>query len=110
LLASREAKQILASSEVEWERIRPLVKAENDDVFTELKKDYRSGLLGEFGTKEMKSSKKVFNILAEAGGNALVGNATSLSDGLFWRPSQLSYLMNLSAINAIDASELSRVQ
>ena len=111
LLASREAKQILVSSDGEWNRIRPLLKAENDEVFTALKKDYRSGLLGEFGTKEMEASKQVFNILAEEGGHALVGKATSLSDGLFWRPSQLAYLMNLSTINTANlSSDLPRVQ
>ena len=104
LQASREAKQILASSDSEWDRIRPLLKAENDEVFTELKKDYRSGLLSEFGTKEIEASKKVFNILAEEGGHALVGKATSLSDGLFWRPSQLAYLMNISALNSSNIS------
>ena len=99
-----EAKQILASSDSEWDRIRPLLKAENDEVFTALKKDYRSGLLSEFGTKEIEASKKVFNILAEEGGHALVGKATSLSDGLFWRPSQLAYLMNISALNSSNIS------
>ncbi len=111
LLASQEAKKILASSDREWDRIRPLMKAENDDVFTALKKDYRSGLLSKFGTKEIEASKKVFNILAEEGGRALVGKATSLSDDLFWQPSQLTYLINLSAIHSPNVSvDLPRVQ
>ncbi|WP_159819391.1 ABC transporter substrate-binding protein [Colwellia sp. 20A7] len=88
LLASREAKLILASSEREWERIRPLLKAENDDVFTALKTDYRAGLLSEFGAKEIDASKQVFDILAQEGGRTLVGKATSLSDGLFWKSNQ----------------------
>ncbi len=85
LQASLEAKQILLSSDEEWQRIRPLIKAENDEVFSLLKKDYRAGLLGEFGAKEIKASQQVFEILAEQGGSALVGKATALSDGTFWR-------------------------
>lgn len=84
LQASLEAKQILLSSDEEWQRIRPLIKAENDEVFSLLKKDYRAGLLGEFGAKEIAASQQVFEILAEQGGSALVGKATALSDGTFW--------------------------
>jgi NitT/TauT family transport system substrate-binding protein len=62
-----------------------LIKAENDEVFSLMKKDYRAGLLGEFGAKEIKASQHVFEILAEQGGSALVGKATALSDGTFWR-------------------------
>ncbi|MEY8200290.1 MAG: ABC transporter substrate-binding protein [Colwellia sp.] len=85
LQASLEAKQILFSSDKEWQRIRPLIKSENDGVFSMLKKDYRAGLLGEFGDKEIAASQRVFEILAEQGGSALVGKATALSDGTFWR-------------------------
>ncbi|PKH88080.1 ABC transporter substrate-binding protein [Colwellia sp. Bg11-28] len=89
LQASLEAKQILLSSDKEWQRIRPLIKAENEDVFTLLKKDYRAGLLREFGDKEIAASQQVFEILAEQGGSALVGKATALSEGTFWRNNTL---------------------
>ncbi len=85
LQASLEAKKILFSSDKEWQRIRPLIKAENAEVFSMLKKDYRAGLLGEFGSKEIAASQRVFEILSEQGGSALVGKATALSDGTFWR-------------------------
>ncbi|AAZ27514.1 ABC transporter substrate-binding protein [Colwellia psychrerythraea] len=89
LQASLEAKQILLSSDKEWQRIRPLIKAENEDVFTLLKKDYRAGLLREFGDKEIAASQQVFEILAEQGGSTLVGKATALSEGTFWRNNTL---------------------
>ena len=84
LQASLEAKQILFSSELEWLRISHLIKAENPAVFAALKQDYRAGLLRQFGTKELAASKQVFEILAKQGGSALVGKATTLSDGTFW--------------------------
>ncbi len=89
LQASLEAKQILLSSDEEWQRIRSLIKAENAEVFNSLKKDYRAGVLREFGDKELAASQQVFDILAEQGGSALVGKATALSDGTFWRNNML---------------------
>lgn len=90
LQASLEAKQILLSSDEEWLRIRPLIKAENTAVFSLLKKDYRAGVLREFGSKEFAASQQVFDILAEQGGSALVGKATALSEGTFWQNDTLS--------------------
>ena len=98
LKASLEAKQILFSSELEWQRIRPLIKAENAEVLSALKKDYRAGLLRQFGTKEIAASKQVFDILAEQGGSALVGKATALSDGTFYRKSLLEYTVNAKVV------------
>lgn len=85
LQASAEAKQILFSSNEEWQRLRPLIKAENDVVFTTLQTDYRAGLLSQFGSNEIVASQRIFEILAEQGGSALVGKATELSNGTFWQ-------------------------
>lgn len=84
LQASNEAKQLLLLCDEEWQRIRPLTKAENDDVFIALKKEYRKRLLQEFGTEELKASKEVFAILAQQGGRDLVGKATTLAKDTFW--------------------------
>jgi NitT/TauT family transport system substrate-binding protein len=99
LQASLEAKEILSTSEREWDRIRPLLKAENSDVFLALKTAYRAGILREFGTREIEASKQVFNILAEQGGTDLVGKASTLSDGLFWQNSHLSYSIRSTSDN-----------
>lgn len=98
LHASLEAKKILFSSDHEWQRLRSLIKAENDEVFSTLKKDYRAGLLRQFGAKEIAASKQVFDILAEQGGSALVGKATTLSDGTFWQESLLNETVNTKAV------------
>ena len=98
LQASLDAKQLLFSSDKEWQRIRPLIKAENAAVFTLLKQDYRAGLLREFGSKEIAASQRVFEILAEQGGSALVGKATALSDGTFWQKNTLENANNAKSI------------
>ncbi|TWX72029.1 ABC transporter substrate-binding protein [Colwellia demingiae] len=98
LQASLEAKQLLFSSDKEWQRIRPLIKAENAAVFTLLKQDYRAGLLREFGSKEITASQRVFEILAEQGGSALVGKATALSKGTFWQKNTLENANNTKSV------------
>ena len=102
LQASREAKQILSRSDQEWQRIRALTKAENDEVFAMLKKDYRASLLQQFAGKEKAATKKVFNILAKQGGSALVGKASALSDGTFWHTELLEKMLSGKAINDLD--------
>lgn len=88
LAASNEAKQRLLLCDNEWERIRILTKAENDNVFNALKNEYRNRLLTSFSTKEINTSKQVFTILAEQGGRDLVGKATTLAEQTFWQPSK----------------------
>lgn len=90
LQASNEAKQLLLLCDKEWQRIRPLTKAENDNVFNALKNEYRTILLQNFGTKEIKASKQVFAILAEQGGRNLVGKATTLAEGTFWQTAKIN--------------------
>jgi NitT/TauT family transport system substrate-binding protein len=90
LQASNEAKQILLLCDEEWQRIRPLTKAENDNVFVALKNEYRTRLLHTFGTEEIKASKQVFTILAEQGGRNLVGKATTLAEGTFWQTAKIN--------------------
>lgn len=84
LKTSAEARAMLRSSDAEWDVIRPLTKAENDEVFNALKTAYRRGFSGTFGEEQLNAAAKIFDILAEEGGPKLVGKSTTLSDGTFW--------------------------
>ena len=84
--ASKAAKVILASSEAEWERIRPLTRAEDDAVFAALKERFRDGIVTEWGEAERAAAADLYAILAELGGADLVGRATELVPGTFWEP------------------------
>lgn len=81
--ASRAAKDLLAQDDAEWERIRPLTKAENDAVFASLKRRYREGIVRSWGDKERAAAARLFEILAQLGGEQLVGKATVLPAGTF---------------------------
>lgn len=99
--ASIEAKKILLASDEEWLRIKPLTKAENNQVFTTLKSGYREIILRKFGQDEIQASKKVFAILANQGGQALVGKATELDENTFWHNSEV----NLSFSTKVNMSD-----
>ena len=84
LQASYETKKLLSTSLEEWNRIKPLMKVKNDEMFTALKNGYINGIVKNFSTIHIENSKKVFDILYKEGGSKLVGNSTSLDSKTFW--------------------------
>ncbi len=84
LAASFEAKAILASSDAQWNAIRPKMRAENDAVFTALRAKYRSGIPVCSDQDAMASVMATFKILVDTGGEKLVGKSKNLTEGTFW--------------------------
>ena len=82
--ASRKAKEILRTSDAEWERLRPLMKAKNDATFQALRDNFRLGIPNHWGDRERADAGRIFRVLAKLGGNKLVGRSTALQDGTFW--------------------------
>lgn len=82
--ASRAAKDILDRDDAEWERLRPLMNAENEAVFETLRRRYREGIVRRWGDEERAQAARLFAVLAEIGGERLVGKASELPAGTFW--------------------------
>jgi NitT/TauT family transport system substrate-binding protein len=82
--ASRAAKTIMDQSDEEWERLRPLTRAEDDATLEALKRRYREGSVRSWGERERQAARKLYGVLAELGGEQLVGNSPVLVDGTFW--------------------------
>ncbi len=82
LAASRQAKDILRDSDAEWDRLRPQMKAEDDATFRALKDGFRAGIPGT-GAVDMAGAQAMFALLAELGGERLVGKATTVEPALF---------------------------
>jgi NitT/TauT family transport system substrate-binding protein len=80
--ASRAAKDLLASDDAEWERLRPIMNADNDAEFAALRDGWRAGIPAP-GPVNEASVAQMFEIMAELGGADLVGTATTLPDGVF---------------------------
>ena len=84
LAASYEAKAILASSDAPWEQLRPKMRAENDAVFKALRAKFRAGIpvCSDQGT--MTAVAATFKVLADTGGEKLVGKSKAVASGTFW--------------------------
>ena len=92
LQATYAAKSLLKTSDAEWDRIRSLTKAEDDQVFTTLRSAFRAGIPTSYGDAEIQSSARLFEILAKIGGEKLVGKSTTLTDGTFWTTTKVDPL------------------
>jgi NitT/TauT family transport system substrate-binding protein len=62
------------------------MNAKNDKLFFNLRDIYREGIpRRKFSETQLEGSKKLYSILSKIGGKDLVGKATELSPGTFWR-------------------------
>jgi NitT/TauT family transport system substrate-binding protein len=84
LQATYETKKLLSTSPIEWNRIKPLMKVKNDEMFKALKNGYINGIVKNFSDIHIENSKKVFDILYKEGGKKLVGKSTTLDSKTFW--------------------------
>jgi NitT/TauT family transport system substrate-binding protein len=82
--ASRKAKDLLAHSDAEWERLRPLMKASDDATFAALRDGFRKGIPVHWGEAERADAVKLFAVMEKLGGEELVGTSTELQPGTFW--------------------------
>jgi NitT/TauT family transport system substrate-binding protein len=79
--ASRAAKEMLRS-DAPWEQIRPRMNAKSDLEFDALRQDFRAGIPAR-GAVDASSADQMLRLMAELGGDKLVGAATTLPAGLF---------------------------
>jgi len=86
LAAAHEAKEILATSDAEWERIAPLTGVRDRQALTVLRDRYREGIPRRPIAAEEADARVLYRILAEQGGAELVGPATELAPGTFFSP------------------------
>jgi NitT/TauT family transport system substrate-binding protein len=83
--ATRKAKEILATSDAEWERIAPLVRAGDAAALKAYRDRYREGIPRRRVEDEEADARALFGVLASQGGQSLVGGATELARGTFYR-------------------------
>jgi len=82
---TRQAKNILATSDNEWERISALLD-EKDPLARNVYRDrYREGIPRRSIDDEEKDAQILFGVLANQGGPELVGPASALAPGTFFR-------------------------
>ena len=83
---AREAKRILAASEVEWQRIAPRIGVRDDDALAVYRQRYSEGIVRRPLPEEEDDARALYRVLAEIGGSDLVGPAREMPQGTFYRP------------------------
>ena len=83
LKAADQANVILAKSDAAWDRIKPLIKAQNDAEAKALRAAYTSGIGSPWTSADMASAEKIMSLLIEAGDTEFVGAATKFDPKLF---------------------------
>ena len=80
--ASRAAKDLLATDDAAWEALRPLMNADNEAEFEALRAGWRAGIPAPGPVNEAEVAK-LLAVMADLGGEELVGKATTLPEGVF---------------------------
>lgn len=81
--ASRRARDILASSDAEWDAIAPLTGTGSREELIKVRDAFRAGIPRRWGEAERREAAHLYRLLAEIGGAALVGKSADLQPGTF---------------------------
>lgn len=81
---TRKAKEILAASDAEWEKIAPLTGAADAATLHAYRDRYREGIPRRPVADEEADARTLYRVLAEIGGSELVGPAPELVLGTFY--------------------------
>ncbi|MEM8575160.1 MAG: ABC transporter substrate-binding protein [Pseudomonadota bacterium] len=86
--AAKKANDLLATSDAEWDRLKPVMSANdpnfNEATFEALRRRFREGIPERTLTSEEADAKILYQFLRELGGTKLVGPGTELAPGTFW--------------------------
>jgi len=81
---TRMAKETLATSDAEWEKIAPLTGAPDAATLRVYRDRYREGIPRRLIADEEADARILYRVLADIGGRELVGAAPELDSGTFY--------------------------
>jgi NitT/TauT family transport system substrate-binding protein len=84
LSAAAGARQVLARDESAWQDIQPLTGGANPAELGALRDWYRRGLAPPWTGDGAAEAAALYRVLADIGGPALIGQATTIPPGTFW--------------------------
>jgi NitT/TauT family transport system substrate-binding protein len=83
-VATREAKDILAQSPDEWQRLAPQIKVSGAAGLDVYRRRYLEGIPKRPIGAEKADAAAMYTVLADIGGASLVGSARELDPGTFY--------------------------
>lgn len=81
--ASYEAKRLMKADDAVWDRLRPMMDAEDDALFAALKEGFREGAPDSYGDQDIAAAESAFALMRSVD-PASVGNLDRLPEGTFW--------------------------
>jgi NitT/TauT family transport system substrate-binding protein len=84
IATTRMAKEILSTSDAEWEKIAPLTGASDAATLRAYRNRYREGIPNRPIVDEEADARALYRVLATIGGRELVGPAQELDFGTFY--------------------------
>jgi NitT/TauT family transport system substrate-binding protein len=84
IAVTRKAKEILTSSDAEWDSIRALTGATDTATLNAYRDRYREGIPRRPIAEEEADARVLYRVLAKTGGRDLVGPAPELDPGTFY--------------------------
>jgi NitT/TauT family transport system substrate-binding protein len=84
-----KAKDILANSEAEWQRLAPRIGVSDQAGLAIYRQRYREGIPRRPVRDEAHDAKGLYRVLADIGGAELVGPARELDGGTFYDPGKV---------------------
>jgi NitT/TauT family transport system substrate-binding protein len=85
---ARQAKEILATSDAEWQRLSPRIGVSDPKALAIYRARYGEGIFRRPIAEEEADARALYQVLAEVGGTELVGTARELDRGTFYRPGE----------------------
>jgi len=81
--ASYEAKALMKSDDAVWDKLRPIMDADEDAVFQALKEGYRDGIPDRYDRKDIAAAEGAFAVMRKVD-PASVAHLEALPHGTFW--------------------------
>jgi NitT/TauT family transport system substrate-binding protein len=81
---TRKAKEILATSDSEWDTISPLTGAPDEAALKAYRDRYREGIPRRTISDEEADARILYRVLADVGGHDIVGPSDELAPGTFY--------------------------
>jgi NitT/TauT family transport system substrate-binding protein len=87
IAVTQQANDIMLKSDSEWAALRPLMQVEDDATFEAYRSRTREGMPRQSLAAEAADARLLFKMLADTGGQQLVGPASELDSDLYYHPS-----------------------